>query len=132
MYSAKDRMWKLIDYNHAMSVEESLVTKRAAGTTGYVAPEACNDGFFTPQSDIWSLGKVFAAFFYTATAFMDENYAVFEDASNELNWLMGSMLREYPAERATLPEIVRIAYETLCIVAPAHEAHPNDKIIIAV
>lgn len=132
MYSLRDSMWKIIDYNHAMSLDESLFTKRTAGTSGYIAPEALETGIFTPESDIWSLGTVIDVYFFRLAAFIASDSELFENASTDLFRLICSMIQDDPAERAKLPEIIRTAYEILCMVDPAHQTHPGDKIIKAV
>lgn len=63
MFSYVHETWKLIDFDHSLEVSESLRTKRAAGTPGYIAPEALESGIFTKESDVFSLGQVLMKLF---------------------------------------------------------------------
>ena len=58
LYSFVDRCWKVIDFDQTFTLKESLITKRTAGTPGYIAPECLKTGIFDQASDIWSLGRV--------------------------------------------------------------------------
>jgi hypothetical protein len=60
MYCNYSEIWKLNDYDQCLPIEESLRTKRTAGTRGYIAPESLQSGIFTPASDMWSLGRLIA------------------------------------------------------------------------
>ena len=63
MFSPRSKIWKLIDFNYSLPVEESLVTKRYVGTRGFIAPESKATGIYTEKSDIYSLGEVIRSTF---------------------------------------------------------------------
>lgn len=64
MFSNLHKVWKINDFDHSMSIEESKRTKRAAGTRGYIAPESVECKIFTNLSDIYALGKIIQELFY--------------------------------------------------------------------
>lgn len=39
MYCNYNEIWKLNDFDHCLPIEESIATKRTAGTPGYTKPE---------------------------------------------------------------------------------------------
>lgn len=57
-FSAEERVWKLIDFNQSMPIQESLETKRVFGTRGYRNPEAYEAGIVTPVDDYIALANV--------------------------------------------------------------------------
>ena len=58
MYSIKYGIWKFIDYENSMGITASKMTRREAGTIGFISPESLETGIFTEASDVFALGNV--------------------------------------------------------------------------
>lgn len=58
MFSDRLGIWKLIDFDLSLPIEESLKTPRRAGTRDFKAPESIRTKIWTQASDVFALGKV--------------------------------------------------------------------------
>lgn len=63
LFSPRDGVWKLNDFNRSLPIEISLQERRVSGTAGFIAPESLATGIFTPQSDVFSLGMTIRTVF---------------------------------------------------------------------
>lgn len=83
MYSPLDMTWKILDFDQSEEIFKSKKYKRIAGTTGYIAPEALNEGIFSESSDIYSLGQVILNVFYPVLLDQLDDLEVDSDDSDE-------------------------------------------------
>ncbi len=133
MFSTRDGLWKLIDFDQSMLIEDSVKTERVAGTPGFTAPEAESTGLFSPASDVWSLGKVInviASTAITSSIFLDGNgsgpAARFGDSLLAQTFRMMAPL---PANRPSVLEALAGFYS---IVQRACVCNEYDMVIRAV
>jgi serine/threonine protein kinase len=120
-------IWKLDDFDHSMGVEESLKNSRKAGTVGFISPESESSGIFTVQSDVYSLGRVIANSVYPVIltqipdlesceteSLEDEEFrSVLFSTTSDFERLFKSMMRSDPAERPTVANSLRAAFNAI-------------------
>ena len=120
-------IWKLDDFDHSMGVEESLKNSRKAGTVGFISPESESSGIFTVQSDVYSLGRVIANSVYPVIltqipdlesceidSLEDEEFrSVLFSTASDFERLFKSMMRSDPAERPTVANSLRAAFNAI-------------------
>ena len=135
MYSKLDSAWKLIDFDHSMSIEESAAKSRKAGTRDYWAPE-CPEGLgtFTSASDIFSFGVlVEEIFFYIILNFLiyadESNNEFLRSACSQVFDLIDAMKKDLPEDRPTAIEALQIALAGLKFVDPFGSV--SDGIIVS-
>ncbi len=63
MYSWRHQRWKLIDYEQAAPIDQSIKSIRDGGTDNFRAPEAALTGIFTPECDVFAFGKTLSWIF---------------------------------------------------------------------
>ena len=112
MFSQRLNLWKLNDFDHSFPIKESLKTVRRAGTSDYVAPESLETGIFTPESDVYSLGRLlFFCFSCSISSLINENgeatKEVDRQAFQEFKQLERSMRQNCPSERIKVREALK-------------------------
>ena len=101
MFSERLNIWKLMDFDLSLPIEESLKSCRRSGTRDYKAPESIRTGIWSQASDVFALGKVVYNYF------CDEMKRFKIDESNlpalkELNQLVQRMCENNPDQRITV------------------------------
>jgi hypothetical protein len=101
MFSERLNIWKLMDFDLSLPVEESWNTSRRAGTRDYKAPESIRTGIWTQASDVFALGKVIKNFFCDEM----KRYEADEidlPAFTRFNELINKMCSNDPNQRSTV------------------------------
>lgn len=101
MFSAQQNVWKIIDFNLSLPIEESLSRSRRSGTDGFKAPESVETGIYSPGSDVFSFGMVLEK---CICPYLPQ-YAETSQHSYDLwafNDLVSQLTRKDPAERLTV------------------------------
>ncbi len=116
-----------------MPVEESLNTSHTAGTRNFIAPESVETGIFTPQSDIYALGKVCMEFFCCMLAefYLSSPQTACRSVS-KLNGYFAQMPDEDPAHRSSLVEVMKVTYEVRQSLADHDLSKSKNQVIYAV
>lgn len=105
MFSEETMIWKLNDFDQSLPIDESLVTNRTGGTSGYLAPEAEKTGFFEPASDVYSLGCVLKKIlFYSLLAHKNTK------ATRKFDSICDLMLKKDPSRRITVRDALKAFY----------------------
>lgn len=127
MFSNVIGIWKLNNFSHSMSIEESLRTPRISGTEDFIAPETLKSKIFTTENDIYALGQVLLGFFVLKMIWFLELDADNVDerskkSVNEFINLTYELTKEIPEERATARKALELFnkfllkhFNTVCI-----------------
>lgn len=115
MFSKMSGIWKLNDFNQSFPINKSSCTVRIAGTDEYICPVAIETGIFTPQSDIYSLGKVLlnTFFFKLWICFEDNDENLNEKTKKsikEFHDLISEMTREKFEERISVRKALELSF----------------------
>lgn len=106
MFSTKDEMWKLNDFESAMSIDQSLRTvRKSCGTENFISPESLKTGIFTKSSDLYSLGSILWRIFHIQImwlACLDEQPDNIQRAYDEFFECVTSMIKESPSDRPSV------------------------------
>jgi hypothetical protein len=118
MYSSDGDMWKLIDFNLAMPLEESLKTPRSAGTPDFIAPESLSSKIFSFESDVYSLGRILLNCWYLHLILIcelgDENVPEsVEEAMSEFHAIIVQMLSKRPNDRISVRSALKLLHSLL-------------------
>ena len=103
MFSVEWGIWKFIDYEDAMRIEQSKIKSRTAGTIGFISPESLETGIFTEASDTFALGRVIHETLYYKLIETFEMRSRRNDALHQLfckfEKILFKMLKPDPSER---------------------------------
>ena len=118
MFSNAIGIWKLNDFSHSMSIEESLKTPRISGTEDFIAPETLKSKIFTTENDIYAIGQVLLRFFVLKMIWfleldadnVDERS---EQSVNEFINLTYKLTKENSEERVTARKALELFYKFL-------------------
>lgn len=105
MFSFKDEIWKLNDFETALPIEKSLQTVRQCGTENFIAPESLKTGIFTTSSDLYSLGSILWKIFHIQIMWLtclDEQAENVQRAYDDFFQNVVAMIQESPADRPSV------------------------------
>lgn len=136
LFSLKDDVWKINDFDSAMSIEESFKTERKTGTNYFIAPEALKTGIFTEECDIYSLGRVLWWIFYIQIMWLYESTdrdEITDSAHNDFFEATTAMISESPSERPKVLDCLKAFHKIIKTYAEEDfEIYGCERLMVAV
>jgi len=135
MYSIKDELWKIVNFDQAMPVDKSLCTVRVAGTETYCPPEIVLPGIFTESLDVFSLGLVLFEIWFRPLA-LSIDFGCGDRRTRPLFFRFAAILKRIfnsaPADRPSARQVVRqfhAQYHKASVDFPMFRFKAADKVL---
>lgn len=117
MFSPTYKLWKLINFDLSMPIEESEKTIRISGTENFISPETLKTSIFTKESDVYALGMVLCRTIYFAGMCEFIEYMDLEPKPIEIidkfSTIIAKMTDRDPQKRLKTSEAIKSLFDLL-------------------